>query len=47
MNHIIWSKIKNSGEKFNFWSNIEILVKNKNSGEKFNFWSKMEILGKN
>jgi len=34
------------GQKWKFWSKLEILVKNGNFGQKSKFWPKMEILVK-
>ena len=36
-----------SGQKWEFWSNMRILVKNGNFGQKWEFYSKMGILVKN
>jgi len=35
------------GQKYKFWTKIEILDKNINFGQKSKFWTKIEILDKN
>ena len=43
----VFDKNRNFGQKWKFWSKMEILVKNGNFGQKWKCWSKMEILVKN